>query len=128
MLNLRKSSILVVAACLVFSVVSAYAADWGLSPIEPNRYVVNDNYHPLAAKSLTQSNDPATIVSGTSVACVGAGTTDTGEGVVTSGGRVLSVTAWQSDLPVALKRAYDGIGKVHFAGAHWRKDIGRRAL
>jgi phosphoribosylamine--glycine ligase len=57
-----------------------------------------------------------------------AGTTDTGEGVVTSGGRVLSVTAWQSDLPVALKRAYDGIGKVHFAGAHWRKDIGRRAL
>lgn len=57
-----------------------------------------------------------------------AGTSDTGEGVVTSGGRVLSITAWDEDLPGALRRAYEGVGKVRFAGAHWRKDIGRRAL
>jgi phosphoribosylamine--glycine ligase len=57
-----------------------------------------------------------------------AGTRRTPEGVVTSGGRVLAVTAWGRDLRGALAHAYEGVGRVTFEGACWRKDIGKRAL
>ena len=48
--------------------------------------------------------------------------------LVTSGGRVLAVTAWGDGLAGALAHAYDGVGKVEFEGAFYRKDIGRKAL
>jgi len=48
--------------------------------------------------------------------------------LLTSGGRVLGVTAWDVDLPAALDRAYDRVGQIRFAGLQYRKDIGRRAL
>lgn len=57
-----------------------------------------------------------------------AGTMDTGEGIVTSGGRVLNVTAWAGSLQGALDRAYEGVECIRFGDAHWRTDIGRRAL
>jgi phosphoribosylamine--glycine ligase len=57
-----------------------------------------------------------------------AGTAPSGSGFVTTGGRVLAVTAWADSLADALEHAYDGVGKVRFDGAHWRRDIGRRAL
>ena len=47
--------------------------------------------------------------------------------VLTAGGRVLAVTATGKDLPEALKRAYEGIGKISFEGMYFRKDIGWRA-
>ena len=57
-----------------------------------------------------------------------AGTKRTGSGLVTSGGRVLAVTAWAKDLAGALQHAYRGVEKVRFEGAFWRSDIGRRGL
>lgn len=42
----------------------------------------------------------------------------------TSGGRVLGVTALGANLPEALKKAYAGVEKIHFEGAHFRHDIG----
>ena len=54
-----------------------------------------------------------------------AGTATKGEQIVTSGGRVLAVTARGDDLETAVTRAYAGIEKIHFDGAHFRKDIGR---
>ena len=48
--------------------------------------------------------------------------------LVTSGGRVMGVTAWGEDLNAALGRAYAGVEKIHFEGMHYRRDIGRRAL
>lgn len=42
----------------------------------------------------------------------------------TSGGRVLGVTALGASLPEALKKAYAGVEKIHFDGAHFRHDIG----
>jgi phosphoribosylamine--glycine ligase len=57
-----------------------------------------------------------------------AGTQATAGGLVTSGGRVLSVTAWGRDLARVLAHAYEGVAKVNFEGAYWRKDIGKRAL
>jgi phosphoribosylamine--glycine ligase len=57
-----------------------------------------------------------------------AGTQRGPSGVVTSGGRVLNVTAWGNDLAGVLRHAYEGVGKIRFEGAYWRKDIGRRGL
>ncbi len=43
----------------------------------------------------------------------------------TAGGRVLGVTALGNTLDEALKKAYSGVEKIHFDGAHWRRDIGK---
>lgn len=47
---------------------------------------------------------------------------------VTSGGRVLGVTAWDSTLQAAVKRAYRLTGMISFEGAYYRRDIAYRAL
>jgi phosphoribosylamine--glycine ligase len=54
-----------------------------------------------------------------------AGTKRVGDKIVTSGGRVLGVTATGNSLPEALQRAYEGAGKIQFGGMHYRKDIGK---
>ena len=48
--------------------------------------------------------------------------------LVTSGGRVLGVTARSQTLPDALAKAYSATDKIYFEGAHKRTDIGKRAL
>ena len=48
--------------------------------------------------------------------------------IVTDGGRILGVSALASDLKSAVNRAYQGIGEIHFDRAHFRTDIGHRAL
>ena len=57
-----------------------------------------------------------------------AGTAEKDGRIITSGGRVLAVTAWGDDLEQALGCAYEGIEKTRFQGAYWRKDIGFRAI
>jgi phosphoribosylamine--glycine ligase len=54
-----------------------------------------------------------------------AGTKRQGEAIVTSGGRVLGVTASGQSLEAALQKAYTAAEKIHFDGMHYRKDIGR---
>lgn len=55
-----------------------------------------------------------------------AGTALDGSGqVVTSGGRVLNVSAVGADLPEALGRAYSAVEDIHFDGMHFRRDIGK---
>jgi phosphoribosylamine--glycine ligase len=44
--------------------------------------------------------------------------------LVTNGGRVLGVTAVGPTLEAASEKAYEAAGKIHFEGAHYRKDIG----
>lgn len=43
---------------------------------------------------------------------------------LTSGGRVLGVTAVESNLDLAIKKAYEGVSKISFKDMHYRKDIG----
>jgi phosphoribosylamine--glycine ligase len=57
-----------------------------------------------------------------------AGTSLAGDRVVTSGGRVLGVTAWANDLLIARNAAYDAVGRIQFEGAHSRSDIAAQAL
>lgn len=47
---------------------------------------------------------------------------------LTAGGRVLGVTALGDDLKTALDKAYKAVGAISFEKAHYRKDIGRKAL
>jgi phosphoribosylamine--glycine ligase len=57
-----------------------------------------------------------------------AGTKKEGEAVVTSGGRVLGVTALGKDIRGAVDRAYQAVEVIKFDQAHYRKDIAYRAL
>lgn len=57
-----------------------------------------------------------------------AGTSSLDGEIVTSGGRVLGVTAVGESLEQALARAYQAMGEVYFDGIYFRRDIGYRAL
>ncbi len=57
-----------------------------------------------------------------------AGTMRDGGRIVTSGGRVLCVTALGDSLAIARSRAYGAAESIRFAGAQLRRDIGHRAL
>ncbi|MBR3715860.1 MAG: phosphoribosylamine--glycine ligase [Clostridia bacterium] len=48
--------------------------------------------------------------------------------LLTSGGRVLGVTAIGDTLYDAIQKSYENVDKVHFGNAFFRKDIGLRAL
>jgi phosphoribosylamine--glycine ligase len=56
-----------------------------------------------------------------------AGTKREGEKILTSGGRVLGVTATGNSLNGALQSAYKAVETIHFEGMHYRRDIGRDA-
>ena len=57
-----------------------------------------------------------------------AGTRAAGGAVVSSGGRVLSVTAVGASLTEARTSAYEGVTAVQLPGGHWRSDIALRAV
>jgi len=57
-----------------------------------------------------------------------AGTADNNGQIVTSGGRVLGVTGWADTLSQTLEKVYGAVEAVNFDGAHYRKDIGQKAL
>ncbi|MDD3483650.1 phosphoribosylglycinamide synthetase C domain-containing protein, partial [Azovibrio restrictus] len=48
--------------------------------------------------------------------------------VVTSGGRVLCVTALGENVKLAQKRAYEALAAISWDGMQYRKDIGYRAI
>jgi len=47
---------------------------------------------------------------------------------ITSGGRVLGVTAFGEDINTAIDNSYNAVSKIKFENAYYRKDIGFRAL
>ena len=57
-----------------------------------------------------------------------AGTRLEGKNIVTSGGRVLCVTALGDSIKIARARAYEALERIRFDGMQYRKDIGHRAL
>ncbi len=57
-----------------------------------------------------------------------AGTALNGKDIVTSGGRVLTVTALGGNVSAAQRRAYESAEKIRFEGMQFRRDIGHRAL
>ena len=57
-----------------------------------------------------------------------AGTTLSEGNLITSGGRVLCVTALDDSVRATRSRAYQALNAIAFAGAQYRRDIGWRAL
>ncbi|MBT5926050.1 MAG: phosphoribosylamine--glycine ligase [Verrucomicrobia bacterium] len=58
-----------------------------------------------------------------------AGTSRNSDGqLITSGGRVLGVTALGDTLEDATQRAYEAVSKIHFEGCYFRRDIAAKAL
>jgi len=57
-----------------------------------------------------------------------AGTAARGAHVVTAGGRVLGVTGLGTTVADAIEKAYEGVRAISWQGAHYRSDIGRKAL
>ena len=57
-----------------------------------------------------------------------AGTARAGDDIVTSGGRVLGVTAWADGLAKAREAAYAAVKEIKFEGAQFRRDIAAKGL
>jgi phosphoribosylamine---glycine ligase len=55
-----------------------------------------------------------------------AGTKEADGKALTSGGRVLGVTATGTDIQSAIAKAYEAVAKIQWDGIHYRKDIGAR--
>ncbi|MCH6581011.1 MAG: phosphoribosylamine--glycine ligase [Nitrospinae bacterium] len=70
--------------------------------------------------------DQANALPGVSV--FHAGTKQDGDIIVTSGGRVLGVTALGGNVQMAIVKAYQAVGKIKWPGVHYRTDIGQKAL
>ena len=76
--------------------------------------------HPIAGL------DEATAVPG--VLVFHSGTKPQGNGVVSAGGRVLTVVGRGQSFDEAITRAYEGLAPLNFEGMRYRRDIGRKAL
>lgn len=57
-----------------------------------------------------------------------AGTSTRDNKIVTNGGRVLGVTARGDSVRAAIELAYQGVHAINWRGAHYRSDIGKKAL
>ncbi|MCH2186098.1 phosphoribosylamine--glycine ligase [Myxococcota bacterium] len=90
----------------------------------------------LASAGYPRSSDKGRCISGleagaeeSGVVVFHAGTRRSERGdFETNGGRVLGVTARGRDVAEARARAYAAVEQIQFEGAHWRRDIGARAL
>jgi len=77
-----------------------------------------------------RKGDPVIAVPADAEDCVvfHAGTQLVDGQLLTSGGRVLTVTALGDSVRAAQRRAYDAVAQVRFAGQQYRTDIGHRAI
>jgi phosphoribosylamine--glycine ligase len=66
------------------------------------------------------------IIVGPALQVFHAGTSWSEKGeLVTAGGRVLGITAWQPTLDAALARCYEAVDQINWPGKQYRRDIGR---
>ncbi|RPI34243.1 MAG: phosphoribosylamine--glycine ligase [Chloroflexota bacterium] len=93
------------------------------SPGYPDKVVTGQ-----AITGLEQLIEPLVWPDGEGLVVFHAGTAIQDGRLVSSGGRVLGVTAWAGSLPEAISKAYAGMSQVHFEGMQYRKDIGRDIL
>jgi phosphoribosylamine--glycine ligase len=84
--------------------------------------------YPSAVRTgdVIQGLDAARTIEGVKI--YHAGTREENGNVVTSGGRVLGVTAVGATLREAYDRAYRAVDRIHFDGKQVRRDIGHRVL
>lgn len=100
---------------------ASYSA-WALTVVMASAGYPGDYQKGKAVLGLGQSDDEnvLTFHSGTA--------RDSENRLVTNGGRVLAVTGLGNTFEQARERAYAGVNRISFAGAHYRSDIGAKAL
>jgi phosphoribosylamine--glycine ligase len=81
---------------------------------------------PYSTGASIQGLERITIGSALQVFHAGTSWSEKGE-LVTAGGRVLGVTAWQPTLDAALERCYEAVNEISWPGKQYRRDIGRFA-
>jgi phosphoribosylamine---glycine ligase len=81
---------------------------------------------PYARGKIISGLDSAAALPGVKV--FHAGTARAEGRTITNGGRVLGVTALGEDLNAARAAAYAAVEKIHFEGAHYRRDIAAQGL
>ncbi len=107
------------------------AADGTLDQVAPPRWqegaavavVMASAGYPESSRSGDAITGTETLAAERDVDVIHAGTASRDGSLVTSGGRVLAVTARGSDVPAARARAYAAISSISFDGAQWRTDI-----
>ncbi|HEU5045184.1 MAG TPA: phosphoribosylamine--glycine ligase [Nocardioidaceae bacterium] len=108
------------------------AAEGRLSQVEPLRWrdgaavavVLSAAGYPGAPRTGDRITGVAEAAALDGVSVLQAGTALDEDGrLVTSGGRVLAVTATGADVAEARRRAYDGVARIGIDGAHHRSDI-----
>jgi len=84
----------------------------------------------MASKGYPETSSSGDVIVGTEALAVDpdvhvihAGTALVDGHLVTAGGRVLAVTAVGSHVADARTKAYDGVARISFPGAQWRRDI-----
>jgi phosphoribosylamine---glycine ligase len=89
----------------------------------------------LASRGYPESSESGQPISGIhraerihGVTVFQAGTAVRDGGLVTAGGRVLTVVGRGADFSEAIARAYQGVVEISFGGMQYRRDIGRKAL
>ncbi len=89
----------------------------------------------LASRGYPESSDSGQPIRGLAAASAlegvsvfHSGTASRGDGVVTAGGRVLTVVGRADTFPNAIARAYSGVAAIQFDGMQFRRDIGRKSL
>ena len=91
--------------------------------------LASEGYPPAPSRrgDLVRGLDAANGREGVTVFHSGTSTDDMGR-VVTSGGRVLTVTATGPDVLTARDRAYAAAAEISWPGVHYRRDIAAQAL
>jgi phosphoribosylamine--glycine ligase len=113
---------------------SAGAGDYKLSDLELEWSSEAAVIVVLAAQNYPATPRKGDIISGLDAAqregalVFHAGTKEQEGALVTNGGRVLGVAAFGDDFSSARAKAYAAVEKIHFEGAHFRRDIGWRAV
>lgn len=88
--------------------------------------LASGGYPDAFEKGKTISGLEKTLSPGTTI--FHAGTQKSGEKFITSGGRVLGVTAFTDTIAGSIQKAYETASRISFEGMYYRKDIGFRAL
>lgn len=86
--------------------------------------LASEGYPGEVKKGRTIEGIPNAEGGDSSVVVFHAGTAMGENGLLSSGGRVLGVTALADDFPEARRRAYRALEKIHLQGAFYRRDIG----
>lgn len=126
----------------VLPLLKSNITDLFFSTIEENltneRIEIDDKYAinvVLASKGYPGSYEKGKVIKGfeyfkgrEDIILFHAGTKKQGNEILTSGGRVLNVTAIDKEIESAINKVYSEINKINFEGMYFRTDIGKKAL